>query len=254
MLQQFELFNGVLEELPPTKQLITTLNAHSFNTLKRDPSFRQALLASDKLLPDGVSMVLATRWLQGKKIKKIAGDDLFRYEMQRVHEKEGKCFFLGSSDATLSRIKERASQEFPGLQVYSYSPPYKPEFTKEESQAMIDAVNKVEPDVLFVGMTAPKQEKWAYEHFEQLNAAHVCCIGAVFDFYAGTVQRAPRWMISAGMEWFYRLAREPQRMWRRYLIGNTLFVSEIVKEKFRNDRKEPRYATFQSEIMKPEQN
>lgn len=250
MLQQFKLFNGILEELSSSKKLITTLNAHSFNTVKKDPIFREALQASDMLLPDGISVVLAARLLQGKKIKKIAGDDLFRYEMQRVHEKKGKCFFLGSSETILNLIEERAKREFPGLQVHQYSPPYKPQFTEEENQAMIDAVNQVEPDVLFVGMTAPKQEKWAFAHFDQLKAGHVCCIGAVFDFYAGTIQRAPAWIITIGMEWFYRLVREPRRMWRRYLIGNALFVSEILKEKFRSASKESQIVALQSETMK----
>lgn len=240
MLRQFELFDGSLEELSPDKQLITTLNAHSFNTLKQDLAFRRALQASDRLLPDGISVVLALRWLQGKKIRKIAGDDLFQYEMQRVHEKGGKCFFLGSSDATLSLIRERAEKEYPNMQVYSYSPPYKEEFTREESRIMIDLVNEVEPDVLFVGMTAPKQEKWAFEHFKQIKAGHVCCIGAVFDFYAGTVQRAPEWMIAGGMEWFYRLVREPQRMWKRYLVGNTLFVVAMLKAKFQRADRGPK--------------
>lgn len=252
MLQQFELFNGPLQEITSSKKLITTLNAHSYNTVKKDPVFREALQASDILLPDGISVVLAAHLLQGKKIKKIAGDDLFRYEMQRTQSIGGKCFFLGSSETTLNLIKERAQKEFPGLQVYCYSPPYKPQFTEEDNLAMIDAVNKVEPDVLFVGMTAPKQEKWAFAHYEQLKAGHICCIGAVFDFYAGTVQRAPAWMISVGMEWFYRLIREPRRMWRRYLIGNTLFVSEILKEKFRTPVK-PRLSTLQSETVKTEQ-
>lgn len=233
MLRQFELFDGMLEDLSPSKQLITTLNAHSFNMLQQDLAFRRALKYSDKLLPDGISVVWATRWLQGKRIKKIAGDDLFRYEMQRVHEKGGKCFFLGSSAMTLSLIRERAQKEYPRVHVYSYSPPYKEEFTKEESQVMIDLVNEVEPDVLFVGMTAPKQEKWAFLHFNQIRAGHVCCIGAVFDFYAGTVQRAPEWMIDTGLEWLYRLVREPSRMWKRYLIGNILFVISMLKAKFR---------------------
>ena len=96
---------------------------------------------------------------------------------------------------------------------------------------MIDAVNRVEPDVLFIGMTAPKQEKWAFKYYQMLNAGHICCIGAVFDFYAGTVKRAPEWMISLGMEWFYRLIREPRRMWRRYLIGNIKFIGYILREK-----------------------
>lgn len=253
MLQKFELFNGNLQETAPSKKLITTLNSHSFNTAKKDPVFRGALQASDILLPDGISVVLAVRLLQGKKIRKIAGDDLFHYEMRRVHSTGGKCFFLGSSEATLKLIRERAAREFPGIQIYSYSPPYKSQFTEEENQAMIEAVNVVEPDALFVGMTAPKQEKWAFEHFNQLKVGHICCIGAVFDFYAGTVQRAPEWMISSGMEWFYRLVREPRRMWRRYLIGNTLFVSEILKEKFRSRDKSPRLITVESDTIKTEQ-
>ncbi|MDD4777205.1 MAG: WecB/TagA/CpsF family glycosyltransferase [Fermentimonas sp.] len=250
MFQTINLFCGSLQDLLPEKQLITTLNAHSFNTVKKDPVFFEALKASDILLPDGISIVWSVRWLQGKKIKKIAGDDLFRYEMSRVNAKGGSCFFLGSSEATLSLIRERAKREYPGMQVHSYSPPYRKEFTKEDCQAMIDAVNMVEPDVLFVGMTAPKQEKWAFEHFKEIKAGHICCIGAVFDFYARTVRRAPKWMISAGLEWFYRLAMEPQRMWRRYLIGNTVFVSSILREKFRRARKDQRFDKLQSEILK----
>lgn len=231
MLHEFKLFNGSLQELNPSKKLITTLNAHSFNTLHRDKFFREALKSSDTLLPDGISIVWAHRLLVGKKLKKIAGDDLFRYEMERLQSKRGKCFFLGSSEKTLNLIREKAKQEYPDVEVHSYSPPYKPEFSKEESQQMIDAVNRVEPDVLFIGMTAPKQEKWAFKYYQMLNAGHICCIGAVFDFYAGTVKRAPEWMISLGMEWFYRLIKEPRRMWRRYLIGNTLFVKSILLEK-----------------------
>lgn len=250
MLQQFELFNGSLQEISFSKKLITTLNAHSYNTVKKDVAFQEALQNSDVLLPDGISVVLATRLLQGKKIKKIAGDDLFRYEMQRANSTGGKCFFLGSSETTLNLIKKRANKEYPNLQVYSYSPPYKPAFTEEDNQMMIDAVNKVEPDVLFVGMTAPKQEKWAFAHFGRLKVGHICCIGAVFDFYAGTVQRAPEWMVNAGLEWFYRLIREPRRMWKRYLIGNTLFVSQILKEKFKNPAKNPPFTALQSQIVK----
>lgn len=249
MLQQFELFNGSLQELTPSKQLITTLNAHSYNILKKDTLFREALQGSDVLLPDGISMVLSMRFLKGSKIRKIAGYDLFRYEMERTYNMGGKCFFLGSSEHTLALIKAKAEKEFPALQLYSYSPPYKKEFTDEDNQIMIDEINKVAPDVLFVGMTAPKQEKWAFAHFDQLKAGHICCIGAVFDFYAGTVMRAPKWMVSAGLEWFYRLIREPKRMWKRYLIGNTLFVSQILREKFKDPTKRVRHDVLQSQTL-----
>lgn len=233
MLRSFNLHNRPLHELDSSKKkLINTLNAHSFNTLKKDNYFREALQASDMLLPDGISIVLAMRLLRGEKLSKIAGADLFHHEMKRLNDINGKCFFLGSTETTLKLISERAKKEYPCLQVYSYSPPFKSIFSEEDSMAMIDAVNVVEPDVLFVGMTAPKQEKWSYQYFQHLNAGHICCIGAVFDFYAGTIKRAPGWMISAGLEWMYRLLSEPRRMWRRYLVGNSLFVIEILKEKF----------------------
>lgn len=231
MLHEYQLYSKPLNEINRQKLLINTLNAHSFNTTKSDQNFKEAIKGSDILLPDGIGVVLAMRLLNGLKIKKIAGADLFQYEMKRVNAIKGKCFFLGSSESTLQKIKERAAIEYPQIQVFTYSPPYKSEFTEEESMLMVDKVNAVEPDVLFIGMTAPKQEKWAYTYIDKLKTGHVCCIGAVFDFFAGTVHRAPEWMIGIGMEWFYRLVKEPKRMWRRYLIGNTKFIGYVLREK-----------------------
>lgn len=231
MLSNFTIFDKTLSSLTPGKTLINTINAHSYNVSRTDEYFREALQQSDVLIPDGISVVLAMKWLSGQKLTKIAGADLFFYEMNRLQQNGGKVFFLGSSQATLDKIKARAAKEFPGVQVYTYSPPYKPAFSDEDNAGMLAAVNAVQPDVLFVGMTAPKQEKWAYQHYAQLQVGHIGCIGAVFDFYAGTVQRAPGWMIKLGLEWLYRLVKEPQRMWRRYLIGNTKFVYYVVREK-----------------------
>lgn len=231
MLQNYTLFNQPLKAINQPKALINTLNAHSFNTVQEDEDFHTAILSSDILLPDGISVVWAMRLLTGVKLKKIAGADLFIYEMERINAIGGKCFFLGSSEDTLQKILKKAAKEYPNVQVYSYSPPYKPEFNESENKLMIDMVNAVKPDVLFVGMTAPKQEKWAYKHFDQLAVGHVCCIGGVFDFYAGTIKRAPSWMIQLGLEWSYRLIREPRRMWRRYLIGNTKFIASVILEK-----------------------
>jgi N-acetylglucosaminyldiphosphoundecaprenol N-acetyl-beta-D-mannosaminyltransferase len=232
LLSEYELFNGDLNTLPDRKLLITTLNAHSYNMSGEDDKFAGSLAKSDVLIPDGVSVVWAVRWLTGKKLHKIAGADLFFHEMKRLNASKGSCFFLGSSEKTLKMITDRAAGEYPDVRLESYSPPYKPEFTKDENDKMIHEVNSFRPDVLFVGMTAPKQEKWAYEHLGALDCGHICCIGAVFDFYAGTVNRAPGWMISLGLEWLYRLVKEPSRMWRRYLIGNTKFVWQVIREKF----------------------
>ncbi len=231
MLQDYTVFNQPLNEINQSKALISALNAHSFNTVQKDEDFHKALQSCDVLLPDGISIVMAMRLLTGEKVRKIAGHDLFIYEMERLNNSGGKCFFLGSTENTLHLIHQRASTEYPNVQISSYSPPFKNEFSDNDNRTMIEAVNSFEPDVLFIGMTAPKQEKWSHKHYHHLKAGHICCVGAVFDFYAGTVKRAPSWMISMGMEWFYRLIREPRRMWRRYLIGNTKFILNIIKEK-----------------------
>jgi len=234
MLRDYTIYNHPLSAITKYKALITTINAHCYNISKNDKFYQEALLKSDILIPDGISIVWAIRWLTGQKIQKIAGADLFFFELKRLQKLGGKCFFLGSTDTTLHKIKERIAQEYPEIKVEFYSPPYKAEFTTEDSNDMLDAINNFQPDALMIGMTAPKQEKWAYQNYNQIQAGHICCIGAVFDFYAGTVNRAPRWIIKLGLEWFYRLIKEPTRMWRRYLIGNMLFIWSIIKEKIKD--------------------
>lgn len=226
------LFDKSLEEIPDVKLLINTINAHSYNTAQGDSLFSEAILNSDILLPDGVGIVFAAKLIKGKSLKKIAGADLFFYEMNKLNRQGGKCFFLGSDDASLQIIKERAKYEYPNVNVSAFSPNFKPAFSEEENKEMIDEINKCKPDVLFIGMTAPKQEKWAYEHFEKLEVGHVCCIGAVFDFYSMRVKRAPQSFIDLGLEWFFRLIKEPRRMWHRYLVGNPKFLFYVIKEKF----------------------
>ncbi|MDD2305496.1 MAG: WecB/TagA/CpsF family glycosyltransferase [Prolixibacteraceae bacterium] len=239
MLKEFSIFDQSLSQIADGKKLINTINAHCYILALTDNFYHEALLNCDVLLPDGISIVHAIRWLNGKRIKKIAGADLFFYELNRLQKTGGKCFFLGSTDKTLTKINNRIRKEYPNIKVQSYSPPYKSEFSDEDNSSMIDSINSFQPDVLMIGMTAPKQEKWAYKNFDKLNAGHVCCIGAVFDFYAGTVGRAPKWLINIGFEWLYRLLREPKRMWRRYLIGNSKFIWQIFKELIynRNEKK-----------------
>ena len=225
----------VLKSLPKRKILINTINAHSYNTALKDPLFAEALQKGDILIPDGASIIMACKWLNAKSQPKerIAGWDLFCIEMQKLNKIGGKCFFMGSSEKVLNLIKEKAKTVYPNIQIETYSPPYKPVFTEEENTAIINAINKANPDLLWIGMTAPKQEKWTYSHWNELNIhCHVGTIGAVFDFFAGTIQRAPIWWQDHSLEWLYRLKKEPRRMWRRYIIGNTLFIFNIIKEKW----------------------
>lgn len=222
-----------LKNLPDGKLLINTINAHSYNTALKDSVFAEALQKGDALIPDGISIIKATKWLKAKSRPKerIAGWDLFESEMNRLNQKGGKCFFMGSSEKVLSLIIEKAKLVYPNIIVETYSPPYKPEFNDEDNKKIIDAINQANPDLLWIGMTAPKQEKWTYSHWNELEIhCHVGTIGAVFDFFAGTVKRAPIWWQEHGLEWLYRLIKEPKRMWKRYIIGNTLFLWNITKE------------------------
>ena len=278
-----------LAALPEGKLLINTINAHSYNTARKDELFAEALTNGDVLIPDGVSIVKACRWIKAKSLPKerIAGWDLFEFEMNKLEEcgmKNVECgvnseecrmnnssldnsqsasadhscsgkrlyepsaklkiqnskfrerpltvMFMGSSQKVLDLIVKRAAEVYPHLKIVTYSPPYKPEFSEEDNKAIVEAINAADPDLLWIGMTAPKQEKWTYSHWEELDIhCHVGTIGAVFDFFAGTVERAPIWWQRHGLEWLYRLLKEPKRMWRRYIIGNALFLWNMLKEK-----------------------
>ena len=152
-------------------------------------------------------------------------------ELRTKSEESKIVMFMGSSQKVLDLIVKRAAEVYPHLKVVTYSPPYKPEFSDEDNKAIIDAINAANLDLLWIGMTAPKQEKWTYSHWNELNIhCHVGTIGAVFDFFAGTVERSPIWWQEHGLEWLYRLIKELKRMWRRYIIGNSLFLWNMVKE------------------------
>lgn len=221
--------------IPDGKVLINTINAHSYNTAQNDRLFAEALSGGDYLIPDGASIVKACRWIKAKSrpTERIAGWDLFELEMTK-HNSSGKrsrVMFMGSSEKVLAKIREKTAGKYPNLEVVTYSPPYKPEFTDEDNNAIVEAINTANPDLLWIGMTAPKQEKWAYANWDKLNIhCHVGTIGAVFDFFAGTYQRAPQWWQQHSLEWLYRLIREPRRMWRRYVLGNPLFLINVFKE------------------------
>lgn len=245
-----------LEQIPEGKVLINTINAHSYNVAQKDRVFAESLNVNDNendndspndnlnykkyLIPDGASIVKACRWLKAKSQPKerIAGWDLYDFEMRRLNDKgemtndKLRVMFMGSSEQVLALIKERAAKDYPNLEIVTFSPPYKQVFSDEDDAAIIKAINQADPDLLWIGMTAPKQEKWVWQHWNELDIhCHVGTIGAVFDFYAGTASRAPQWWQRHSLEWLYRLVKEPKRMWRRYIVGNPLFIYRIIKEK-----------------------
>jgi len=217
-------------ELQDKKQIINTINPHSYIVAKGDEVFKKALESSDTLLPDGSGIVLASKILGDKeKIEKVAGADLHIYLLELLNSKNGKLFYMGASQSTLDIIEEKIAKVYPNIRVDSFSPPFKDEFSKEENQKIIDKINSFNPDVLFIGMTAPKQEKWLYQYQDRLNFKIASSIGAVFDFYAGKISRPSHFWIYIHLEWFFRFMKEPRRLWRRNLISTPLFLLEILK-------------------------
>lgn len=228
----YSVFNGNLNDIEiGNNLLINTINQYSYCIAEKDEIFKKALIRSDILLPDGIAIVYATQFLNGKKIKKIAGADIHNFLLNKVNEENGSCFYFGASESTLSKIEERVNLEFPNIRFKSYSPPFKSKFSDIENSKMIRIINEFNPDVLFVGMTAPKQEKWAYENKDNLNTGLICSIGAVFDFYAGTVHRPGKIWVRLGLEWLGRLLKEPRRMWRRYIVYGFIFLKKMVGAK-----------------------
>lgn len=211
--------------------VINTINPHSYVTAKTDHDFRLALLNSDFLFPDGVGIVMAL-YLNGFKVKKIAGYDIFIHYMNVLNNNKKTCFFLGSSNETLNKIRVKISKDFPNIKFKSYSPPFKKVFSKVDKDIMIKKINKSEADALFVGMTAPKQEKWVHENRKLLKVNLICSIGAVFDFYAENVIRPSRFWILLGLEWFVRLIGEPRRLYKRTLFSSPQFLLDILSHKF----------------------
>ena len=208
--------------------VVDCLNPHSFVKALDDAEFRKALENCDNLLPDGEGICLSLKRWAGKRIGKIAGDDLHRYLLGLVAERGGKVYYMGSCEKVLELIAERLHREYPSIEVRTLSPSYCDELSAEESSAIVADINAFAPDVVFVSMTAPKQEKWVEKHRGSIEGVKiVACIGAVFDFYAGTVRRAPQWAVRLHIEWLVRLLKEPRRMWERNFVSTPRYLKWV---------------------------
>lgn len=209
---------------------LACLNPHSYAVALRSDRFRRALSDADWLVADGVGVVLASRLLGGRIPGRTTGIDVFFGLSEKLNATGGaRVFFLGSREDTLERIRVRYSAEFPAVQIVgTYSPPFASEFTAHQLDEMVGAVNAAAPDVLWVAMTAPKQETWIHEVKHRLDVRFVAAIGAVFDFYAGTIQRSPPVFQRYGLEWLPRLLQEPRRLWRRTFVSAPVFVWHVL--------------------------
>ncbi|MFD0750811.1 WecB/TagA/CpsF family glycosyltransferase [Mucilaginibacter calamicampi] len=208
-------------------QVINTISPNSYGLSTCDAEFYQSLKKSDYLVLDGVYFALASILLQGKNIKKNQGPEVFEHFIERANINGYKVFFLGSSPETLEKIEEKAHRLYPNIKIRSYAPPFKSDFSEEDNNKMVDVINEYEPDILFIGMTCPKQEKWSVKHKYRLKSGLIISIGNVFDWFAGTQKAIHSLWYKLRLAWLIRIFLRPEIFKRN--IGNQMkFFSDVI--------------------------
>ncbi|KJR97820.1 MAG: N-acetylglucosaminyldiphospho-UDP N-acetyl-beta-D-mannosaminyltransferase [Desulfobulbaceae bacterium BRH_c16a] len=231
--QSVEMIKNWLESEGQSRMFMCA-NPHSLVQARKDKKFRKALLASNLTTPDGVGIVIASRILGGRVYERVTGSDIFWGLSEKLNTAGAKSYyFLGSTKLTLDKIQKKLAIDYPNIIFAgSYSPPYKEEFSEQDNDLMVEAINSASPDVLWVGMTAPKQEKWIYQNRARLNVKFIGAIGAVFDFYVGNVKRSHPVFQKMGLEWLPRLLQEPRRLFKRNFVSSPLFLYLVLKQRF----------------------
>ena len=188
------------------------------------------------MAPDGQPVRWALNLLHGARLPdRVCGPETMFRLCRRSAEEGVPVYFYGGAPDVLEALQANLKQQFPGLQVAgAYSPPFRP-LTPDEDEAAVRAINESGAGMVFLGLGYPKQDLFAYEHRRRIVPVQLC-VGAAFDFHAGRVPRAPRWMQRSGLEWCHRLAQEPKRLWRRYLVGNTLFLAKLARALLAGER------------------
>jgi N-acetylglucosaminyldiphosphoundecaprenol N-acetyl-beta-D-mannosaminyltransferase len=206
-------------------------NPHSLVVSERDPEFKSALQGASAVVADGVGLTMIARSLYGgRMISRITGSDYFSTVMRALNGRAGRTAFFGSRPEVLQRIVARCAVDFPRVIVAAaISPPYGA-WSEEANARFLEEIRQADVDALWVGMTAPKQEKWVQANRQHLRAGVIGSVGAVFDYYAGTVKRAPSWVCRAGLEWAYRFVREPARLWERNFVSTPRFMGLAARD------------------------
>lgn len=209
---------------------VVIANAYSLVLAHKNEQFAEVCSGADLVFADGKPVVWASLLLKDRIPERIAGPD-FMWSFSRICALKGyKVFLMGGQEPFLARLKENMEREFKDINIVgTYSPPFG-EWSKEESKKIISLVNHSKADILWVGVSTPKQDIWIADHKSQIKAKIAFGVGAAFDFHSGKIKRAPEWMQHAGFEWLHRLISEPKRLWRRYIIGNAQFLLIVFRQ------------------------
>ena len=201
---------------------------HGITETQYDPSFKQILNSADLVVAEGMPLVWLGRWHGYAMRRRVYGPEL----METFCRKTGPLYqhyFYGGGPGVADRLGEILKLRYGVRAVGTYSPPFRP-LSQEENVEVDRRIQAAAPDVVWVGLSTPKQERWMYEHRPRLTVPLMAGVGAAFDFIAGTVKQAPDWMQEDGLEWFFRLVQEPRRLWRRYLVIGSKFVWNVSLE------------------------
>ncbi len=208
---------------------VCVTGVHGVMESQRDPDLLVIHNRSGLTTPDGMPMVWASHRAGQRHVERVYGPDLMLALCEHAEARGWTSFFYGGKEGIPELLKEKLQGRYPGLKVVgTYSPPFRP-LTAEEDDAVVQMINEAAPDLVWVGLSTPKQERWMADHVDRLNAAALLGVGAAFDIHAGVLQQAPRWMQRSGLEWLYRLGREPRRLWKRYAVNNPRFVWAILR-------------------------
>jgi len=209
---------------------VTVADVNSIMEGYVNKDFRNIHNRAGMVTPDGMPLVWFGRYSGQENLKRVCGSDLMLELCNESKTKGYKHYFYGGNKGVPELLKSKLKEQFPGIKVVgTYSPPFR-SLTEEEDKDIIKTINDAKPDIVWVGLGAPKQELWMAKHVGQLEAPVLIGVGAAFNFHAGLVKRAPIWMQKGGLEWLFRLSKEPRRLWRRYLKNNPLFVLSIVQQ------------------------
>jgi N-acetylglucosaminyldiphosphoundecaprenol N-acetyl-beta-D-mannosaminyltransferase len=213
-------------------EYIVTPNAQHVNNLQSDPLFREIYRNAFLAVPDGVPILWAAKFLKTPLKGRVNGSDLFEKLCAMGASKPLKIFLLGGRPGAADLAAEVLEARYPGLKIVgTHCPPYGFESDPIETALTSRLILEAAPNLLFVGLGSPKQEKWIYANYQQLKVPVSVAIGVSFELVAGMVKRAPIWMQNLGLEWLFRLIVEPKRLWKRYVLGNPNFVWLVIKQK-----------------------
>lgn len=209
---------------------VVTPNVDHIVKLENDLEFKEVYKNADLILTDGMPLIWISKLKKTPIKEKVSGSDLFPKVCELASKKKYKVFLLGAAEGVALKASENLRKKFTGLDIVGvYSPSYGFENDEHEIKKIINMINELKPDILAVGLGAPKQEKFLYRYKDELKVPVSLAIGASIDFEAGNVVRAPKWMQKSGLEWFFRLCKEPRRMFKRYLIDDVKILSISMK-------------------------